>query len=798
MNESTDTKLRFSSRQRIAVTLGMKKPIENLIVSSALERCLVLCDQTLLVLNSNTLQTVSSNQSRLKGVSLFCLNENPKSNDPFELEVCAVRKKKFSLYIFKNDQFNLKKELSPTNSIPTAVAMDGNFLCAGMTTHYAIYNTETGGSQVIFGKESGKENSIVKRVGNEEFLVMGPGRLGVFVQASGASERPPLPWQDDVLSTCYSHPFVLALTPKSVLVFSITDYQLKEKLPIFNGKGVGNFDGIILAFSKRAVLQLSSIPWDKQVKALIDNERFEEAIDFAKNSYHSKLSKEQFDSELRRILVEVAFKHFINSDFDRAKDLFIEGAADARDVISIFPNLDIAHKSSFSTEDLRSARRALGSCDFLSQALVFLKDYLLHLKQHCIDSGAKQSIDTALILVFVQLDDLTSLVKLLNNSKFVADTSKCIPFLERKSKYVSGLLYWNAGYENEAFDIWMQNILDEYTDLLWPGFEFLVEKLSYINDMSVFWKNIGTFLKNMPETGLCILKSRCEISDLIEAPKLSLETAVDFLQQYPSLLLDFLEYVVFEKKSQTEKFHTQLGLLLADTLIKDENNGIVKEKFLNLLKNSKVIKHKVILGRIECTTLNIEKAIVYSRLNDFEKSFKILVTQLSQHDLAISLCISTDDKKSRENALYELLRTYLYTQADNVITDLFDKHARNLLSQYGHEFDVFKVLEILPSNWTLKDVQNLCVSGARSALSDSKKRSVERMLLEYQILRINDDLAKLQSEQFNIDRLFCKVCKRQIFSSGFARFPNGTICHVSCMIRKNICPVTGEVFSFKS
>ncbi|GIY91427.1 transforming growth factor-beta receptor-associated protein 1 homolog [Caerostris extrusa] len=61
--------------------LEIKKPITLLKALSALNRILVLCDGNLIVLNMFDLEVIPS-MTKLKGVSCFCLNENPETNNP--------------------------------------------------------------------------------------------------------------------------------------------------------------------------------------------------------------------------------------------------------------------------------------------------------------------------------------------------------------------------------------------------------------------------------------------------------------------------------------------------------------------------------------------------------------------------------------------------------------------------------------------------------------------------------------------------------------------------------------------
>ncbi len=53
----------------------------------------------------------------------------------------------------------------------------------------------------------------------DEFMISGPGSLGVFVKALGVSDRPPIMWLDSVVGAAYVKPYVVAADSKSLAVF---------------------------------------------------------------------------------------------------------------------------------------------------------------------------------------------------------------------------------------------------------------------------------------------------------------------------------------------------------------------------------------------------------------------------------------------------------------------------------------------------------------------------------------------------------------------------------------------------
>ena len=42
---------------------------------------------------------------------------------------------------------------------------------------------------------------------------------------------------------------------------------------------------------------------------------------------------------------------------------------------------------------------------------------------------------------------------------------------------------------------------------------------------------------------------------------------------------------------------------------------------------------------------------------------------------------------------------------------------------------------------------------------------------------------------------YCVLCQKPFQASDFARYPNGVVIHTDCIKDKNICPITGQIFT---
>ena len=126
-----------------------KSPVTFLRSASAIDRLLVLCDATLYVLRSHDLTPLPLAGSKMKGVTACCANENPTTNDPFSIQVCVAKKKQLAVMSIGEQKMVVEKT-KDVQDLVREVAMDGNFVCAALQSHYVLFDVDTGGCQDLF------------------------------------------------------------------------------------------------------------------------------------------------------------------------------------------------------------------------------------------------------------------------------------------------------------------------------------------------------------------------------------------------------------------------------------------------------------------------------------------------------------------------------------------------------------------------------------------------------------------------------------------------------------------------
>nr|XP_048712960.1 transforming growth factor-beta receptor-associated protein 1 isoform X4 [Caretta caretta] len=314
-------KVTFAATKQLHKYLGFKKAVSELKAASALNRLLVLCDNTITLVNMMNLEPIPTG-ARIKGAVTFTVNENPMSGDPFCVEVCiiSVKRRTIQMFMVYEDRVQIVKEVS-TPEQPCAVAVDGHYLCLALTTQYIILNYNTGISQDLFPYCSDEKRPIVKRIGRQEFLLAGPGGLGMFATVDGISQRAPVHWSENVIGAALCFPYVVALDDEFITVHSMLDQLLKQTLSFKEGHILQDFEGKVFVATNKGVYILMPLPLERQIQDLLSSHRVEEALILAKAARRN-IPKEKFQVMYKRILQQAGFIHFAQLQFLEAKELF--------------------------------------------------------------------------------------------------------------------------------------------------------------------------------------------------------------------------------------------------------------------------------------------------------------------------------------------------------------------------------------------------------------------------------------------------------------------------------------------
>ncbi|XP_053520596.1 transforming growth factor-beta receptor-associated protein 1 isoform X2 [Artibeus jamaicensis] len=740
----------FTATKQLHRHLGFKKPVNELRAASALHRLLVLCDSSITLVNMLSLEPVPSG-ARIKGAVALALNENPVSRDPFCVEVCiiSVKRRTIQVFLVYEDRVQIVREVS-TPEQPLAVAVDGHFLCLALTTQYIILNYNTGIAQDLFPYCSEEKHPIVKRIGQQEFLLAGPGGLGMFATVAGISQRAPVHWSENVTGAAVCFPYVIALDDEFITVHSMLDQQLKQTLPFKEGHILQDFEGRVIVATRKAVYILVPLPLEKQIQDLLASHRVEEALVLAKGARRN-IPKEKFQVMYRRVLQQAGFIQFAQLQFLEAKELFRSGQLDVRELISLYPFL-LPTSSSFTRShpplheyaDLNQLTQ--GDQEKMAKCKRFLMSYLNEVRSTEVANGYKEDIDTALLKLYAEADH-DSLLDLLvtENSCLLTDSAA---WLEKHKKYFAlGLLYH---YNNQ--------------------------------DAAAVQVGVQVFTKRPLEE---------------EQNSFNPDDILTCLKKYPDALVKYLEHLVMDRKLQQEEYHTHLAVLYLDQVLQqrpsaDSMGTEVTEaqaKLRHLLQKSDVYRVRFLMEKVQGASLPMERAILHGKLEEHEKALRILVHELRDVPAAKDYCLWCSEGRDpvyRQQLFHTLLTLYL---SPSPLAPELAVAAVDLLNHHAAEFDAAQVLPLLPGSWS---VQLLCpfLTGAmRDSVHTRRTAQVALGLAKSENLIYKYDKMRLKGSSFRLsDKNLCQACQNPFCEPVFVRYPNGGLVHTHCAASRHTDP----------
>lgn len=797
----TNGKIFYSTNKISQKNLGTKKTVTQLKTASALGRLMVLSDGNLYLLDADVLNTIGSGP-KIKSVSVFCINENPNTMDPFTVQLCVGKRRCIMLCSLHEDRVTLLKEISTPE--PMNIAMDGSFVCVAGQGQYCVFNVETGVTQDLFPYDATSTYPHVKRVAKEEFLLAGPGNLGMFVTAAGISERPPIQWTEGVTAVSYYHPYILTISSQFIRIYSLIDQQHKQTLNFSGGQLLGNFDGQLYVTANSCVYCLMPQPWTSQVQALMDSERVEEAVELAEHSGAVGMSQEQYHQLCFTLMQRAGFIKLSHGVYDQAKDFFLKSYIDVREVISLYPGLLPSNVAFMRAQpplhqiaDISQAMH--GDQAKIGRAKAFLLNFLIHLRNSGEPITYRMEVDTAIIKLYAEMKS-PNLMTFLNCGDILCSLPECSEWLEKYHQYSALAKFYRVlGELEKSLEVLTRLVREEIKDNHFKGIQDLVDCLICASDPSVIWRYAEFVLDRNPVEGVRIFT---ETQASLEPSKV-----LQLLRRYPEARLNFLHHLIDTKKLKDEKYHTELVLHYVDEavrLTKDESSPEVlqetRDKLQDLLMSSCHYQPQLILKRLQGTALHIETAAVFGRLGEHEKALSMLVHQLKDFSAAEQYCISqsrgaSDEKKS--HIFIMLLKIYLRPPPGGSQHDIELAPAIELLSVHAGDLEVSEVLAILPPSWSLSIVHHYLRAALRNSMHQSRIKRIQQTLIRSENLQQKFVLYKLSKDMGPIpvaNNRICCVCNRVFTSCEFTIYPNGVMAHLNCAPNENVCPLTGTVF----
>jgi len=778
----------FTANYITSKVIVAKAKVSFLYAAPAINRLLVLCDNTLFILNMSDLAILPmAGSNKLKGVSAVCINSHPVTDNPFSVEVCVAKKKQCQLALLNLTEDKLSVSKTRECSHPVlAMAMDGVYVCAALTNQYIVYNMETMKDTELFPLDPQCELlPTITRVDREEFLVLGPGNLGMFVKATGIAGRPPIQWSTNFSNIVYTHPYIIGQGSELVAVYSIIDQGLKQGLGYSGARFVGFFDGNILLAGSSTIDCVTPVPWEQQANSLLESGQVEEAVMLAKDT-----------KEGHRVMQQAGFMYLKEGNFMKAEEMMLKGRTDVREVISLYPGL-LPVTSKFvrslpplhTIPDISSIKTSHNISP--NQFLVSYLQSVINMEGNNLDYCVE--IHTAMVKLLCDVSP-TEVVGFLKGDNTVLDEEDLAEFfISKNNHHFLATLHQKKNAE-AALKIWSDLVKGVLDDEFFPGVEFFSRQLSNCSEDLVYQYCDIALEKDAKMSAKLFMKPHLNF----ESDNQYIDNALNILSKYPEARISFLEFLVLEKNSEVEKHHTQLAMAYISQ-VKGSKSGTQSQNLSKLILTSKHLNAKFLLQNLKDTDLNYEKAILHGKLGEHDRALDILVNKLKNHDLAENYCddISANNAESKAKLLFLLLNIYM-NPTSQTEKEKFTTLAVDLINNRAEDLNGPKVLSILPDSWNISIILPALRKFSRTLIHSQRMTKISKHLHKGENIQTHSQLVHhIKDPVYVLPNSYCVVCQKPFSEGGVSRYPNGVMLHPDCVKDEQVCPLTGEVFRIK-
>ncbi|XP_076604143.1 transforming growth factor-beta receptor-associated protein 1 [Chaetodon auriga] len=768
------------TREGRARKLGSSNQVAQLRAVPLFNHLLVLWDRSVTALNMFSLEPIQA-LKKIQHVSLFevCDSLLAAQTACVHMVTSSSRRKVIRIHVVGVDRWEVVKEV-PLLQDPVALAVDGASLCVATSDRYLLCDIQTGSSEELFPHNHSRQRVIVCSVGQGEFLLNGPESLGMFVMKTGICQRPPLQWPQEVVAAGVCFPYILTLQPQVLSVYSMVDQQYKQSVSLSGAKGLLSTSDGVLVFTERDIFSLRLVPFEEQIQTLVRHERVEEAL-LLLDGVQDRRPLDSYKELQKAITCLAGFSHFYQQGFYEARDLFIKGEMDPREIIRLYPDMQSCLSEDFQSQldqgnkgwDLQVLWQE--DRNTFHHYLGFLGDFLRAVRE--MEQGLKciKEVDCALLRLYVELGDTENLQQLV---AFPNECSldHCVPVLEQHNRFFAlGSLYQSHGNDTDAIKTWVKIADGIHKDPSCSDvYGHIVCTLSHLRDRDAVWEFADWTLQRNQEVGVEIF-SRRPPDDPIET-----QDVLALLEKYPLAMLLYLEFLIHGLNSADERHHNRLALAYVTQMLQEEGEADLRKtrgKLQQQLWESNFYDVSTVYERVKSTTLHTEKAILLGRTGDYSQALQVLVHQERDPQAAEAFCCRAAqgrDSQFRQTLLLTLLQIYLSSE------DLTSA-AVDLLNNNPQVFAADTVIQLLPHSWSVQLVSQFLVGSLRETFHQRRMARLQKALSQVELLRHKAIWMQASKTKFSVDKgQKCKVCQRALAEPQFACSLHGELMHTSC------------------
>lgn len=805
-------------RQRATPT---RNPVEQIVVIGPLSKLVVLCDGNVTVHNANTLEQTSPT-ALLKGGTRICT-----SYDGANYKLCVATRRKLHLFKYVG-QFLPDKQLV----IPdTAVAMvwSGHHICVGYKREYLLLHDDTGETKDIFPLD--RQTPLIKLLPSTNELLLRLEKIGVIMGFDIIASRPQVQWSYTPLAVGHSFPYVIALLKKTIEVHNLYDTSsCVQTIPLQGGKAIADNGHRVFVATASRIYTLEPIPYEQQIKQLVQNKRVEDAIDLLQRQ--EDLDDEEKLHKTGTIHIQAGFVYFHDLDFTQSMRHFNQCEIDPREILAWFPlflpsDYHFRPQYFYPREDIeslvglklreREQNEPATMQRYMAEAKECVMKYLENIRQpHVVNTleaderqeaqELQEAIDTVLLKMYADLSSpkLDEFADSLNHCVL----HDCDQFLVAHKRYnAMALLFKQRHQDIKALDMWSKLGSEDVFDSGHDGVKETVAFLSGHSNHVLVMQYSRWVLQKEPDAGLKIFTTTSR------HPTIPPDEVLDHLRSYKDILSQqYLEHLVHVECTVVEKYHTQLAMRYLEILLsanpvasssQSHELSQTKQTLLKFLEDSAYYDVSALLSRTQATDMFEERVVLFKKAKQHYQALRILVYNLKNTEKAEAYCHDAADadecgvtQQTVASLLLILLKVYLSPPSGS--KKMLDR-ALKLLEERAKELDPVEVLKELPANMPIKQLRGFLDQAIPHHVHRVRHGGIVKSLATMESMQVHQQLIKEKSRRVVItDDRICPVagCRRKIGSAAFGVLPNSKVTHYMCLNPDtlHICPVTNYNF----
>ncbi|XP_064600177.1 vam6/Vps39-like protein [Liolophura sinensis] len=814
-----------------------KKPITQL---AAIPECYILISLSDNVISVHDLQSFTQITcvSKTRGATLFSADLQKHKSLSGEvqptLRLCVAVRRKLQMFYWKNRDFlELQSDLSLPDT-PKCMAWCKDSICVSIKREYCLIKVQTGDQKELFPWGSRQQDPVIKQLG-EDRLALGRDEMSILINSEGGpTMKYPLTWSDIPLMLEYDPPYVIGVLPKYVEIRTIETRLLIQSIDLTKPKLICHGSGHVYLAANNFVWRLAGIPISKQIRQLLQNKEFELALCLANMTEEPDDEKQKLTQHIQNLY---AFELFTQHRFEESMNIFTKLGTDASHVIGLYPNLlpqDYRNQLEYPDKlpDLEGGeleKGLLALIDYLTQKRnELLKDINKEMQSTAIVEGTttikskkqlSQIVDTTLLKCYLHTNDalVAPLLRLKDNNCHVEESERVLRKKEKFSELI--ILYEKKGLHKKALELLMKQAARPASPL--KGHDRTVQYLQHLGQdhLNLIFEYAEWVLKQHPEDGIKIFTE-----DLPEVESLPRDQVLDYLEKISKdLAIQYLEHVVVQCADETPEFHNRLVHLYREKVQVKMTEylhslpeghppskagqepgelGELRVKLLNFLEQSQLYVPERLLTHFPLDGFYEERAILLGRLGRHSQALGIYVHILQDTELAEKYCKRhySKYKEGNKEVYANLIKLYLqppepsslgltsgmrYNPKPNLPA------AFKLLESHASKVDTAQALEMLPANTEVKQILTYLENVMEEKAASKRSCQVLKSLLYAENLQVHEQRIHYQKVKCVItEEKNCKVCRKRIGSSAFARYPDGVIVHYGCRFdpSKNYLP----------